>query len=98
MPTKFIFVTGGVVRGWKFSKSEAGIKGPAPQLGEGNEYILKELLGVEQDRIDAFAAEWIIGNTPEGSGAPGTVSLDEQVELGWIAEFDPGFLDRLPPA
>ncbi|MDA1127463.1 MAG: CoA transferase [Chloroflexi bacterium] len=88
---------GYVGRGWKFSKSEAAIKGPAPQLGEGNDYVLKELLGVDQARLKAFEEEWIIGHTPEGGGAPGTVPLEEQVVLGWIAEYDAGYLDHLPP-
>ena len=87
---------GYVGRGWRFSKSEASIKGPAPRLGEANGYVLGELLGVGEARLKQFAEDWIIGNLPEGGGAPGTVDLDEQVELGWIAEFDPDYLDRLP--
>ena len=88
---------GYVGRGWRFSKSEAAIKGPAPRLGEANDYVLGELLGIEADRMKTFAHQWIIGNTPEGGGDPGSVRLDEQVELGWIAEYDAGYLEQLPP-
>ena len=88
---------GYVGRGWKFSKSQAEIKGPAPLLGEANDYILGELLGIDPARLKAFAEDWTIGNRPEGGGPPGAVPLDEQVELGWIAEYDPGYLDHLPP-
>ena len=87
---------GYVGRGWKFSKSEAAIKGPAPLLGEANDYVLGELLGIDPARLREFAEEWTIGNRPEGGGAPGAIPLDEQVELGWIAEYDAGYLDRLP--
>ncbi len=88
---------GYVGRGWKFSKSEAEIRGPAPRLGEANHYVLGELLGVDQASLKQLAEDWTIGTLPEGGGAPGTVPLDEQVELGWIAEYDAGYLDRLPP-
>jgi len=88
---------GYVGRGWKFSKSEAKIKGPAPRLGEGNHYVLTELLGIDQARLKTFAEEWTIGTKPEGGGAPQAIPLDEQVELGFIAEYDAGYLDQLPP-
>ncbi len=88
---------GYVGRGWRFSKSEAGIRGPAPRLGEANDYVLGELLGIDPSRLKTFADEWTIGTTPEGGGAPGSVPLDEQVELGWIAEYDADYLEQLPP-
>ena len=87
---------GYVGRGWKFSKSEARIKGPAPQLGEANEYVLGELLGVDQTRMKAFAEDWTIGNLPEGGGAPGSVPLEEQVEIGSIVAYDADYLNLLP--
>jgi hypothetical protein len=85
-----------VGRGWKFSKSEARIKGPAPQLGEANEYVLGELLGVDQARMQALTEDWTIGNLPEGGGAPGSVPLDEQVEIGSIVAYDADYLGLLP--
>jgi hypothetical protein len=66
-------------------------------LGEANEYILGELLGIDEARMKAFADDWDIGNLPEGGGAPGTVPLEEQEELGWIAGFEADYLDLLPP-
>lgn len=87
---------GYVGRGWKFSKSEASVKGPAPQLGEANDYALRELLGIEQARLLTLAADWTIGNTPEGGKAPGSVPLDEQVELGSITAYDTNYLEELP--
>ena len=88
---------GYVGRGWKFSASEAKIRGPAPRLGEANEYILKDLLGIDQAKLTSLADDWTIGDLPEGGGAPGAVPLEEQVELGWIVEHDPGYLAELPP-
>ena len=88
---------GYVGRGWKFSKSEVEIRGPAPRLGEANDYILGELLGIDSDRVKALAEDWTIGNRPEGGRAPGSVPLDEQVGLGWIAGYDIDYLEPKRP-
>ena len=88
---------GYVGRAWKFSASETGIKGPAPRLGEANDYVLRGLLGIEKERIDQLTKDWIIGNIPEGGGPPKQIPLEEQVELGWIAEYQPDYLSELPP-
>ena len=89
---------GYVGRAWKFSASATGIRGPAPRLGEANDYVLRGLLGIDQETMDLLTEEWIIGNIPEGGGPPNQVPLDEQVELGWIAEFQADYLNQLPPA
>jgi hypothetical protein len=66
-------------------------------LGEANGYILGELLGIDQAKLKSLAEDWTIGDTPEDGRAPGAVPLEEQVELGWIVEHDPGYLAELPP-
>ena len=74
-------------RGWKFSQSGAGIAGPAPLLGEANAYVLHDLLGLPQSRVDGMAQEEIIGTEPIGGRVPSQVPLETQVELGWIAGY-----------
>ena len=74
-------------RGWKFSRSNAEIAGPAPLLGEANGYALAELLGLPSERLEALAQEEIIGNEPIGGRIPSQVPLETQVELGWIAGY-----------
>ena len=78
-------------RGWKFSESRAGIGGPAPLLGEANDYALREILGLSAERVEALAEQEVIGTEPIGGRAPSQVPLDVQVELGWVAAFDPDF-------
>ena len=78
-------------RGWKFSASQAGITGPAPLLGEANGYALREILGLTPERVDALADQSIIGVEPIGGGPSAQVPLETQVELGWVAAYDPGF-------
>ena len=78
-------------RGWKFSKSETRIAGPAPLLGEANDYALRELLGLSQPTITALFEQEIVGNEPVGGRPPSRVSMETQVELGWIAAYTPDY-------
>ena len=78
-------------RGWKFSGSRVGIGGPAPLLGEANDYALREILGLSAEQVDTLAEQELIGVEPIGGRAPSQVRLDAQVELGWVAAFDPDF-------
>ena len=78
-------------RGWKFSGSQAGITGPAPLLGEANGYALREILGLTPERMGALADQSIIGVEPIGGRPSAQVPLETQVELGWVAAYDPGF-------
>ena len=78
-------------RGWKFSGSRAGIGGPAPLLGEANDYALREVLGLTAERVEALAEQEVIGVEPIGGRAPSQVPLEAQVELGWVVAYDPGF-------
>ncbi len=79
-------------RGWKFSSSTAGILGPAPLLGESNDYALRQVLGKTEDQISVLANANTIGTEPVGGRPPSQVPMDTQVELGWVAAFDPDFV------
>ena len=78
-------------RGWKFSSSRAAIGGPAPLLGEANDYALREILGLTDGRMEALAEQNIIGTEPIGGGPPSQVPLEAQVELGWVAAYASDF-------
>ena len=78
-------------RGWQFSESKAGIAGPAPLLGEANDYALREILGLNPQRVESLVEEGIIGTEPIGGRPPSQVPLDTQVELGWVAAYDSDF-------
>ncbi len=47
-----------------FSESPVKIRKPAPFLGEHNEYVLGELLGMTRDEIADMAADRVIGTEP----------------------------------
>ena len=48
-------------------------------------------LGLNPERVESLAEEGIIGAEPVGGRAPSQVPLDTQVELGWVAAYDPDF-------
>ncbi len=76
-------------RGWKMSGNDLSIRSPGPLLGESNDYLLRELLGVSDEGITVLVQDQVVGEVPEGASVPITVPLDEQVELGTIAAWDP---------
>jgi benzylsuccinate CoA-transferase BbsF subunit len=53
---------------WKLSRQPRRATSPAPGLGEHNQYVLGELLGLSGEQIAALEAQGIIGTQPMGSG------------------------------
>jgi formyl-CoA transferase/CoA:oxalate CoA-transferase len=80
-----------VGRGWKLSETEVRMRGPAPMLGEANDYVLRQMLGLAQGEIARLRQAGAIGEDPVGGQTPSTVPLERQVELGWTVGHDPFF-------
>ncbi len=55
---------------WKMSKTPGQVRWPAPRLGEHNEFVFRNLLGLSEQTIEELAAEGLTGTTPEGYTAP----------------------------
>ena len=51
---------------WKMSKTPGEVRWPAPQLGEHNEVIYSNLLGMTDAELAQLEAEDIIGKVPKG--------------------------------
>ena len=83
-----------ISRGWRLSKNDLSIVKPASQLGEQNDYVLRQLLGLTEAEVRSLEREELIGQSPVGGKAPATVPLERQVELGWIVEQDLDFQPR----
>jgi len=62
-PEAGIWDVDGVV--WRMSASPAHIRLPAPRFGEHNDYVLRDLLGLSTEEIQALAAEGVIGDRPD---------------------------------
>ncbi len=81
-----------VGRGWKLSNAEVRISKSAPRLGEDNDYVLSQVLGLSRPDIEQLYQSNAVGQTLEGAQTPTVVPLEEQDELGWIADYDPAYL------
>jgi len=73
---------------------------PAPRLGQDNEYVLMELLGMSQEDVQRLAAKKVIGHVPL---YPPTRAVNLPVALKQgFCELDPDYkttlagMDRLP--
>jgi crotonobetainyl-CoA:carnitine CoA-transferase CaiB-like acyl-CoA transferase len=49
---------------WRFSRSQAGVRGPAPRRGEHNAEVLREILGYDTARIEALRAAGVLDAEP----------------------------------
>lgn len=78
-------------RGWKMSGSAVRIRKSAPLLGEDNDYVLAQVLGLPASRIAELQAGDAIGQTLQGGPPPASVALERQVALGWLAGYDPDY-------
>lgn len=75
-------------RGWRLSGNDIKMKKPSPELGEGNTYVLSELLALPDSDILQLKNDEAIGNTLKGAAIPSVIPLDRQVDLGWIVDHD----------
>jgi benzylsuccinate CoA-transferase BbsF subunit len=80
-----------VGRGWKMSGNDVHIRKPAPLLGEDNQYVLSQMLGLPQPQIDQLEQSDAVGQTLRGAQVPEAVPLDRQVELGWTVRYDSNY-------
>ena len=81
-------------RGWKLSDNDLAISRPAPLLGEHNDYVLRQVLGIAESGIEDLARKGLIGDSPQGGRVPNSVPLERQVELGWTVERDQDYRPR----
>ncbi len=45
---------------WRFSETPGAVRAPAPLLGQHNEYVLRELLGIDGYRVDDLIAQQVV--------------------------------------
>ncbi len=80
---------------FRMSKTPGSIRKPAPLLGENNEYILRELLGITEAEIAQLAAEQVIGNQPIPIRKPEIVPISRLQSWNVLAGVDTDYLEQL---
>lgn len=78
-------------RGWRLSGADVKVRGPAPDMGEANGYVLEQILGLSPSEVEKLRDEQVIGEHLSGGAKPSVVPLERQAELGWIAGFDANY-------
>lgn len=82
-------------RPWGLSKTPISIKKPAPQLGQHNREILQGILGYDEARYNALEEAGIVADKPSNPQTPPTMTMDELVEQGRLAYYDPEYKQKL---
>lgn len=82
-------------RPWRFSAFKVPVPAAGPRLGEANDYVLKEVLGLSETEVAAMAGQEIIGSAPVGARVPNPVPAEEQLRLGRLAALDREYRKRL---
>lgn len=82
-------------RPWKMSKTPAYIRRPAPMLGEHNEYVFGDLLGIDQGEIAKMYETNAIGKDPINPGSAKPTNLAKQIEQGVGSGIDPDYRQKL---
>jgi len=82
-------------RPWRGSKLDARIRRPIEPLGSSNSEILKDLIGMSDKDFEDFKSQGFIAEQPTTIQNVSPVPLEEQVNLGRLAYFDPDYKTKL---
>ncbi len=85
-------------RPWKLSATPAVAPQAAPLMGEHNNFVLMELLGLSEPEVRRLEENGIIGCAPEDPRPVQRPSLDEQVRQGRMLRYEPDFQDQVARA
>ena len=82
-------------RPYKFSNSPLKITGPAPEFGEANGALLKDLLGMDEATYENLVQEAVISTSPLSGEASPQNTPQRALELGLMADWDPDYREHL---
>ena len=78
-------------RPWKLSETPAVSPKAAPVMGEHNDMVLRELLGMSKAEVEKLAEQGVIGYAPDDPRPVQRPSLDEQVRQGRMLRYEEDF-------
>ena len=78
-------------RPWKLSETPAVIPKAAPLMGEHNDLVLRELLGMSKAEVEELEEQGVIGYAPDDPRPVQRPSLDEQVRQGRMLRYEEDF-------
>jgi crotonobetainyl-CoA:carnitine CoA-transferase CaiB-like acyl-CoA transferase len=84
-----------VGRPWKFSAVTPAVKGPAPTFGQHNREVLQDILGYDETRCAELESAGVLVDKPTKVRAIPDLTMDERVELGRLAYWEPDYKQKL---
>ena len=82
-------------RPWKFSETPGQIRSAAPTLGEHNEAVLADLLGMGGSRISELSDTGVIGTTPANPRVSRQATNETLLSQGRIVRWEPDFEEQV---
>ena len=82
-------------RPWKLDKTPGSIRRAAPTLGEHNNEVLRDILGLTKSETDAMEEAGIIGTVPVRPRATQPPSNELLLEQGRIVRSEPDFEEQV---
>lgn len=85
-------------RPWKLSETPAVLPKAAPLMGEHNDFVLRNLLGLTDNEVVSLEEEGVIGYAPADPRPVQRPSLDEQVRQGRMLRYETNFQRQVAEA
>ena len=85
-------------RPWKLSETPAVPPKAAPLMGEHNDLVFRELLGLTAGEVSQLVAHGIIGYAPDDPRPVQRPPLDEQVRQGRMLRYETDFREQVARA
>jgi hypothetical protein len=82
-------------RPWTLKNRSVKVRKPAPRYGEDGPGILRDVLGLDQPRIDELLAAHVVCLEPTVSKPIDSMRLDELLRLKAIHEVDVNYREKL---
>ena len=82
-------------RPWKFGETPGEIRSSAPTLGQHNQCVLSDLLGLEDSRIADMRDSGVIGTSPANPRASRQASNETLLSQGRIVRWEPDFEEQV---
>ena len=87
-----------VGRPWKLSETPAVSPKAAPLMGEHNDFVLRDLLGLTADEMNLLEEQGVIGYAPDDPQPVQRPPLDEQVRQGRMLRYETDFEEQVSRA
>lgn len=84
-----------ISRPYRLKYRDAHIRKRAPRFGEDNQAIMRDLLSMSPEQIQAAYAAGAVQDAPTQPGRSGTTDIEQGLRLGTLTLVDPDYKSRL---